>query len=217
MRSVPQIVLAASLAFAPTAFADNVYRWVDEDGVVHYGDRVPAERAGQDHHVLNKQGVTIEEVERDLTPEEREALARAAEERALQLERDRALLGTYLSVGEIEMLRDRRIQLIDAQSRVTQRYLISLEEQLDKLELEADRFSQGDADEDDDRPPMPESLVEDIATTRATIDEYQQDLQRATAEKEEVRAKFGADIERFRELKSQESTQTSQAGVQSSR
>lgn len=216
MRIIPPLVFAASLVFAHAALAQKVYRWVDENGVVHYGDRMPVDRAGQDHHVLNKQGVTIEEVERDLTPEERAALAKAAEQEALQRERDRALLGTYLSVEEIEMLRDRRIQLIDTQSRVTRRYLITLEEQLGKLQVEAEKFRPADAGEDDDRPPMPEGLAEDIATTRATIAEYQQDLLRAATEKERVRAKFGADIQRFRELKAKESGQARRAGVKPS-
>jgi hypothetical protein len=39
------LLLAATLCLADAAHADPVYRWIDKDGVVHYGDRPPANGA----------------------------------------------------------------------------------------------------------------------------------------------------------------------------
>ena len=58
----------------------------------------------------------------------------------LQKRQDQALLATYLSVDEIIMHRDRRVELFQAQSRVTELYLRNLQRRLDNLRSEASRF-----------------------------------------------------------------------------
>ena len=37
----------------------TLYKWVDDQGVTHYGDHVPPEYAGQEQHIINSQGVEI--------------------------------------------------------------------------------------------------------------------------------------------------------------
>ena len=46
------------------------YKWVDEKGVAHYGDRIPAEYARKESAVLNKQGVEVDHIEAQKTPEQ---------------------------------------------------------------------------------------------------------------------------------------------------
>jgi len=48
-------------AFALSVQA-GVNKWVDDEGVTHYGDRVPAKYLNQRRSVLNKQGVTVRQV-----------------------------------------------------------------------------------------------------------------------------------------------------------
>ena len=70
-----------------------------------------------------------------------EAKARELQmQKELQLRADKALLATYLSVEEIVMHRDRRIELFQAQSRVTELYLRNLEARLQKLRSDASRY-----------------------------------------------------------------------------
>lgn len=95
------------------------YRWVDQHGKVQYGDVMPPSQAGQGHTELDKQGRVLKEIKRTkLTPEERqrqtEAAARQAEEKRKQEEqrrRDMALLATYTSEKEIDLARNRAIEL----------------------------------------------------------------------------------------------------------
>mgnify|MGYP001821960517 FL=1 len=50
------------LAFGANASAGEekrLYSWTDEDGNVHYSDKVPAEAAEQNKTVLNDQGVAV--------------------------------------------------------------------------------------------------------------------------------------------------------------
>lgn len=107
------LVLAASPALATT------YRWVDAKGKVHYGDVMPNQQAGLGHQELDKQGRVVRETPRTLlTPEERQRRAEetAAQEDHLrrvadQQRRDRALLSTYADESEIDLARDRALEL----------------------------------------------------------------------------------------------------------
>ena len=87
MRKMPGkiilLMLLAGLAAGPVLGKDarrKVYRWVDDQGVVHFGDSVPAEHASSDRQVLNKHGVAVETQEGQITPAEEQANALAAAE-----------------------------------------------------------------------------------------------------------------------------------------
>ena len=106
---------ASLLACAPAQAA--TYRWVDQNGKVQYGDVMPPSQTG--HTVLDKQGRVIKEVKRasQITEErerQAEAAARQEAEKRKQVDlirRDRALLATYSNEKEIELARDRAIEL----------------------------------------------------------------------------------------------------------
>lgn len=184
----------------------QLYRWVDDEGVVHYGDRIPPEYANRDRDVLNEQGVAVGFEEGEITEEERAEMEREArreaeeaERHAERVRRDRMLLETYLSVEDIENLRDRRLELLESQVKVTQLYLTNLRKRLAELEKLAGRYSPHS--EDENAPPMPEGLAGDIARTTETISLYETRLEETREEQESVRESFASDIERFRELK----------------
>ena len=192
-------------AYLP-AVGQTLYRWVDKDGVVHYGDSIPPEYATQDRDLLNSQGITVGSEQGEITPEERAemdriAAAEAAERDALmrQAQRDRMLLNTYLSVADIEDLRDRRLELIDSRIRVTEVYLSNLRNRLASLERDRGRYSP--LSERKDAPPVPEDLVLDISRIEASIRLYEQTLNTTRDDRNQLYDAFALDIERFRELK----------------
>src|SRR5882724_8166843 len=128
------VTLLASPGGSPQAESGRtVYKWVDEHGVIHYGDHIPPEYATQERQVINKQGVEIRRLEAQKTPEQ---LA-AEEQKKLEVEqaqnRDRNLLNTYVSVQEIERLRDQRMTLLSDQIKVTSQFLEVLNGRLKKL------------------------------------------------------------------------------------
>ena len=91
------------------------------------------EYANLDRNVLNDQGVSVGFEQGEVTAEERAELERRAAvveaERRSRLEvarRDRMLLETYLTVADIEDLRDRRLELLESQIKVTELYLSQL-------------------------------------------------------------------------------------------
>ena len=203
MRKLIVIVVLAALASQAHAREEQkVYKWTDEDGNVYYGDSIPAEYAERPKEVLNDQGVAVEELAGKKTAEQLEAEAREQQlrtEQELQIRADRALLATYLSVDEIEMHRDRRVELFQAQSRVTELYLKNLNRRLETLRTEASRYQP--YSDDADAPMIDESLAEDLRKTKDTIARHERNLAKYESDEKQIIERFNNDIARFKRLK----------------
>ena len=206
----PRKALLALIALAlPLAAADaqkRLYRWVDDEGVVHYGDRVPPEYANRDRDVLNERGIAVSREQGELTEAEERALERQQAIEAAEMEaraeiarRDRMLLETYLSVEDIESLRDQRLELLDSQIRVTELYLSNLRDSLKRLYKEAERYKP--YSERDNAPELPADLAAEIESAEESIEIYEDSVGRIRDDMVRVRSSFDSDIERFRELK----------------
>ena len=198
------IIGAVALLTAQVAGAQEtkVYRWVDTDGTIHYGDSIPAEYAEYPKQVLNDHGVTVDKLAGKKTKEELEAERVATEHRVameLQHRADQALLATYLTVEEILMHRDRRVELFQAQSRVTELYLSNLSNRLDALRASAANYQP--YSESSDAPLIPDDLAEDLRLTKQTIERHQRNLKKFQADEQQIVARFAGDITRFKALK----------------
>jgi hypothetical protein len=212
--------LAVAGAYVPDAAAAppprdtgskaRVYRWLDEHGAVHYGDAIPPQYADQDQIVLNGQGVQVGTIPGRRTPEQLQAEAsqHAAEEHTRLVatqarQRDQNLLATYLSVEEIEALRDRRSEIVEGQARVTTQYLEQLRARQAQLELQARHFKPYNTAPN--ASPMSERLAEDLVRTTTDIATQQRNLEAKRQELDRMKTQFASDIARFRELKKIES------------
>ena len=200
LRVVLPIVLLA-LASGPAA-AQKLYKWVDKNGQVHYGDSIPPEYADQDREVLNKQGLAVGREEGTETAEEARARVelekqqKAAQEQA---QHDRMLLTTYQNVGEIEELRERRLDQIDAQITIQEQSLTNLKARHADQVRRASRFQP--ANTDPKAAPMPDGMAEDIARAESDIRTQQLNLDKRRQERAALNQKFDADVARFKELK----------------
>lgn len=199
------IVISVLLVMSSTASAreeHKLYKWTDADGNVYYSDSVPAEFAERPKAVLNEQGVAVGELEgkkteEQLAQERREEELRIEEE--LQQRADQALLNTYLSVEEIVMHRDRRIELFQAQSRVTELYLKNLDARLESIRAEASRYQP--YSQDSSAPMIPDDLARDLRETKDTISRHKNNLKKYEHNEREIIERFNRDIDRFRDLK----------------
>jgi hypothetical protein len=135
----------------------------------------------------------------------REALAEIEAQKAAQAEilaaanHDKTLLATYLSVEDIERLRDQRLELLVQQGRVTDQYVANLKERESRLALDVQRFRP--YSDRKNAPPLPDHIAEDIVNTVNGLQVYQQELAKNLQEQQELRSNFDSDIERFKELK----------------
>ena len=180
----------------------GVFKWEDADGNVFYSDHPPPEAADFPKDVKNEHGVTVSTLDGKKTEEQLRAEQEAAEaerQREIQLRADRALLATYLSVDEIEMHRDRRVELFQAQSRVTELYIRNLRRRL--AQLNSDALLYRPYNSDPSAPMIDPELVEDIKQTEAVIDRHEQNLQKYKDEEQSIKDRFEGDIDRFVALK----------------
>ena len=67
MKYTLKIATLLVLIFSTTAYG-KLYKWVDEDGKVHYSDKMPPDQIKREHQELNQHGVVKETVKRALTP-----------------------------------------------------------------------------------------------------------------------------------------------------
>ena len=190
------------LSAAAQTIERGTFKWVDDEGVIHYGDHIPPEYADKPKQRLNDQGVAVEHLEGKKTEEQLAAEERARElelQNELQRRADQALMNTYISVEEIEMHRDRRVELFRAQARVTELYLRNQARRLDQLKREAGRYKPYSSDPN--AATIDPSLVEEIKDTEATMARHEENLNQFRNEEKRIRERFEGDIERFRKIK----------------
>jgi hypothetical protein len=197
-------VLAAVLT-AAVAQADPgqnkgqiTYRWVDEQGVVHYGDTVPPQYAGKDRQILNADGVPVRDLPAQKTPEQLATEERERAEIIKQKQHDSFLLTTYTSVQDIEALRDARLAQIKTQQSAGQQYIESLRSRLASLQARAMNFRPYSDNLNARR--MPDDLAENLVRTVNELHVQSGALEARASEEANVRAQFDADIARYREL-----------------
>jgi hypothetical protein len=191
--------LLASTCFAGGGSGRTLYKWVDAQGVTHYGDQVPPEFAGQEQQIINSQGVVINRVEGQKTPEQMAAEDQKKFDAQQSQNRDRNLLSTYASVQEIERLRDQRLTLLSDQIKVTSQFLEVLNGRLTKLRTTSMHFKPYNSDPA--APPMPDQVAEDLVRMGNDIRTQDQNLHAKQSEESKMRIQFESDIQRFKELK----------------
>lgn len=195
------VFMLASLAVS-AGETQKLYRWVDSEGIVHYGDSIPAEYADIERQVVNDHGITVDVMrgrksDEEIAEEKRLEQLRVKQE--LQRRADIALLATYLSVDEIIMHRDRRVELFQAQARVTELYLRNLQKRLADLQTEASTYRP--YSEDEDAPMIDQGLAGELTATKEAIARHERNLQKFQDDEQSIVARFDGDIDRFRALK----------------
>lgn len=192
------LALAGALAAVPAAHA-TTYRWVDDQGKVHYTDKLPPEAINKGNIELDKQGVPVRKTDPTLTPEQRRARAaedaraeQLAKERELVERRDRALLGTYTSEAEIELARKRALATIDGQVQSATAYSATLGKR--KAELDQRVKTLGDK-------PTPAVLERELANVNSELAKQAELVAAKQKEMVAVNAKYDADKKRWTELR----------------
>lgn len=191
--------ISTSAAGPNSGKEETVYKWVDEKGVVHYGDTIPAQYANKERRVLNEQGVEVGRLDAQKTEEQI-----AAEESQRRLiararQRDQILLTTYVSEDQIEQLRDQRLDLIEGQVKVTTLYLDTLQGRMERLNSQAQFFKPYNSSAG--AGPMPDQLASDLVRTINEIRAQKRNLDNKRKEQMALREQFQADLDRYRQLK----------------
>ena len=203
-------ILCALVVGATPALAE-VYRWVDENGEVHYSESLPPDYEDKGYDVLNRQGMVVEK-DRKLTPEpppevpveeEPQELPRDASgmprpkaafsEAEMQQRMDTFLMLRYESEQEILDAMNVEIRQLNYDRRLLESSRASSEEAFrGHVKLAADRQRAG--------LPVKEATVREINTNRAELAKVESALDGLQQRENSIRADFEKQLERYRYL-----------------
>jgi len=198
------MVLATVLAI-PAGAQAAIKCWTNKEGVRECGNTIPPEYAQQETRTISNRGITLEVKERAKTPEEleQEKVQREAEEARLaeearkkkeRTEYDVMLLSTFTTEAEILSSRERKMGAIDASIEMTRAAIDGLQKKHADFKKRAAEYERGGK-------PLPDALKEDMDNVEKQVGDKETFIQERMREKEELRAKYEADMQRFRELK----------------
>ena len=210
MNKLRLFIFLPAIMIAGNALAERTFRWVDSEGQVHYGNRVPPEYAKAERRVINEQGRTIQVYEAAKTPEERAAAREAAKKEARrkaldekQAIHDRSLLATYATEQDMQLARDGKVASVDALLQLTSSRIGSMKLRLLDLTEEAATYERSGK-------PLPHSLEGQIQNLRTQIVRNEEFVKEKELELSDIQNQFDADINRFIELTAErENTESS--------
>ena len=199
MRSSRLLILMMSAIFVASAQA-GMYRWVDENGAVHYGDKVPARYLKNEHQELNEQGTTVKKHDRAMTADERaekkqqEAQRKRLEnEKRAQALRDRVLTDTYTTERDLIAAKDARLDAIDSQLQLSKDIIESSKVKVDKTAELIERIKASGK-------MVPETTYAKLEREKLQLATQQGVQQGHQIKRDEVIVQFDGYINRFREL-----------------
>ncbi|MEE9492132.1 MAG: DUF4124 domain-containing protein [Gammaproteobacteria bacterium] len=188
------------LGFSQTAQAARFYKWVDDNGLVRYGDRLPPSFAKNRQEILNEQGVIVETHAAAKTPEQlaRETrLQKEAQQKQQRLDEqaamDKMLLDTYSSEDDIIMARDSKINAIDAAIRLAESRITRSRKTLDESRKQAAQTERAGK-------VIPKQLANSISNARNQISDNETFIKNKTAEHKKVYRSHEKSINHYRQL-----------------
>lgn len=182
-------LFAAEPSSAP-AGNSRIIKWVDEKGVTHYGDRLPPQFSGRNNTEMNAQGV---QVKRNRPSESKPAAAKS--ELSLQERQDRALLAAYTSSDEIDLARDRSLQMDLAAIDALSQQKINIQTRLNTNNKIVDNLNKR-------RKPIPDDLAQEQKANQEELAKVKEQITERNASMEATQQKFDQQKKRFVELKS---------------
>jgi hypothetical protein len=198
--AVASVAAVAAGRPAPSTNASEMFfRCKNQKGQSIVGQSIPAECMEADVDVLDKTGRVVRTIPGRRSMAQIELQKSDADSAKAAAQRDRTLLATYVSVADIERLRDSRLEQLEQQALVTRQYITNLRAREARLMEDVQRYRpyapQAGA------PPLPDTVAEELVNTVNGLRVYEQELAKNTVEQEQLRTEFGADIARFKELK----------------
>jgi hypothetical protein len=189
----------AAVRKTPKLSTEEMYRCKAVNGRTYVSQAIPAECMDIDVEVLDATGRVVRVIPGRQSLEQIGQQKAAADALAAAAQRDKTLLATYLTVADIERLRDQRIELLEQQNVVTGQYIQNLRAREARLMESVQRYRP--YSNKPNAPALPEQIASEVVNTVKGLQVYEQELTKNTAERERLAREFGADIQRFRELK----------------
>lgn len=208
---LPAMLVLLGGLLAGSANAAEVYRWVDENGEVHYSETLPPDHQDKGHDVLNRQGMVVDEAQK-LTPEpppekpkedEPQELPRDASglprpkqlysDAELQQRMDNFLMLRYESEQEILDAMNVEIKQLNYDRRLLEGSRASLQDAYrGQIRVAAERQRAG--------KEVEPAAIKEINSLRNSLAKNSKSLDGLQQREDDIRAEFDKQLERYRYL-----------------
>lgn len=221
------LLCAGLLAIIPvTGAAAEVYRWVDDDGNVHYTEALPPEHNDKEHDVLNERGIVIEE-DLSLKPEPPPVVEPVSEDEKLkELPRDSSGLPRpkqLYSDAELQRRMDNFLMLrYESEQEIVEAMNVEIKQlNYDRHLIEGTHTSmttayrghiQQAANRQRAGKPVDASVAKEIARLQADMGESSTSLAGLEQREKNIRADFQKQLDRYRYLVEQAEAEATGSG-----
>ncbi len=198
------LTVSAVLVCGSFSAQAKMYKWVDENGQMHFGDSIPTEYQRKAHEELNDAGIVMKRKEAEKTAEQKREEKRLAKKREKMLQaekikqqRDRVLLDTYTTERDLVVARDSRLDAVGSQINLAETIVSDSNKKIQSLEKQVAAIKASDREVPVDLYKQIESHQQQIAV---------QNKVKAGHEKrrDDISAQFKDYIERFKVLKAEQ-------------
>lgn len=201
------IVVLISCSFAAQA---KMYKWVDEKGQIHFGDRIPSKYLVKEHDELNDRGMVTKHAKAAKSAEQKAEEKRLEQERVQaeldtkrKQQRDRILLDTYTTERDLIMARDSRLDAINSQINLAVSIINDSNDKTASLEQQVEKLKNAGRD-------VPADLYNQIKNNKEQVAVHSKVMENHKKRRDEISAQFNDYIERFNALKEEQRQQRQQ-------
>ena len=191
MKKIIAMLAASLLVLSGTAYADGkkIVKWVDSSGVTHYGDKLPTQEAGRNNSEMNNQGIVVK---RNVTSDKKNE---ATDLQKLEQDRkDKILLASYTNPDEIDLARDRNLQLDQAAIQALTQQKINISTRTVRNNKTAEGFSAR-------KKPIPPYLTEELKLSKTESANVDKRLAQHQLSMENTRKHYAEEKVKFIALK----------------
>ena len=204
MRFALLITISAAILFNPLVAQAKMYKWVDDEGNMHFGDRIPPKYQVKKHEELNERGMTMKHKEAAKTAEEKEEEKRLEKEQKQaelvakkKRQRDRVLLDTYTTERDLIVARDSRLEAVDSQIQLAESIIKDSNAKIESMETQVTQIKASNRD-------VPPRLFQRIENEKQQVEVQSNVMGKHKERRDIIATQFNGYIERFNTLKAEQ-------------
>jgi hypothetical protein len=198
------LTISIGLLLGPLTAQAVLYKWVDDEGRVHFGDQIPVQFQLKAHDEMNQRGIVLKHREAAKTPEEKAAARLLAKERKkIELtekkkkQRDRVLLDTYTTERDLIVARDSRLEAVGSQVQLAETIISDSNKTIDSLEKQVVQIKASNRE-------VPADIYQRIDSEKQQVKVQSQVKQGHIKRRDDITAQFNDYVERFKVLKDEQ-------------
>jgi hypothetical protein len=193
-------VVLFSCAFSAQA---KMYKWVDENGQMHFGDKIPQKYLAKEHEELNERGMKVKHKEAEKNAQEKAEEQHLEQERkkaALEAQKkkkmDRVLLDAYDSENDLIIARDSRLEAVASQIQLSEAIISESNKKIKSMEERVAEIKVSGRE-------VPDNLYVSLDNERQQVATQTRVMQTHKKRSDEISEKYNDYIKRFREAQGQ--------------